>query len=173
MPLNIEIKAKIRDPQRQQALAAALATAPAEMLHQLDTFFCVPSGRLKLREMAPHRDELIFYDRQDLPGPKASSYSICQTETSDALRSLLAAALGVLGEVRKRRTVYLVGQTRIHVDEVKGLGAFLELEVVLRPGQSPDDGQRITAELMHQLGIDEGDLVPVAYIDLLMEREQR
>lgn len=79
----------------------------------------------------------------------------------------LSAALGVIGTVRKHRVLYLSGQTRIHLDDVEGLGDFLELEVVLDDGQSTAEAERIANDLMAQLGITGDDLVAVAYIDLL------
>ena len=83
------------------------------------------------------------------------------------LKAVLSAALGVRGVVRKQRTLYQVGETRIHLDEVENLGSFLELEVMLSPGQSEEQGVNIAADLMARLGIEESDLVNVAYIDLL------
>jgi predicted adenylyl cyclase CyaB len=69
--------------------------------------------------------------------------------------------------VRKKRHLYLVGQTRVHLDEVEGLGEFMELEVVLRPGQSDSEGQSITQDLMILLGVRQEDLLEGAYMDLL------
>ncbi len=86
MPVNIEIKARAHDPQRQEALAAALATAPAESLHQVDTFFLAPSGRLKLRQLSTERGQLIHYDREDIAGPKSSHFSLVETTEPAALR---------------------------------------------------------------------------------------
>jgi len=83
------------------------------------------------------------------------------------LHTVLAAALGVRGRVRKRRWLYLVGQTRVHLDEVEGLGRFVELEYVLRPGEAREDGFRVVADLQAQLGIEEQDLLDTAYLDLL------
>jgi adenylate cyclase class IV len=80
---------------------------------------------------------------------------------------VLAAALGVRGEVRKRRELVLVGQTRVHLDVVEGLGTFVELEVVLEAGQSDADGEAVARALLRELGLGEADLLPVAYIDLL------
>jgi predicted adenylyl cyclase CyaB len=83
------------------------------------------------------------------------------------LRDLLAGALGVHGEVRKRRKVYIVDQTRIHFDEVERLGSFLEVEVVLRPEQSIADGERIAASLRDELDVQKEELIQEAYIALL------
>ena len=85
----------------------------------------------------------------------------------DSLKNVLAQAFGVKGIVRKKRWLYWAGKTRIHLDDVEGLGTFMELEVVLDPGQSIEDGQETAANLMAQLGIDRSSLVEGAYIDLL------
>jgi adenylate cyclase class IV len=170
MGRNIELKARARDVERQRRLAVELSGGEGELLAQIDTFFVVPAGRLKLRELAPDRGELIHYHRPDSPGVKQSVYSIVPTSQPAALRDLLAGALGVAGAVRKRRRLYLVGQTRVHIDEVEGLGEFLELEVVLRPEQTASDGERIAAGLREALDIRDEDLVDRAYVDLLNEQ---
>ena len=74
---------------------------------------------------------------------------------------------GLRGVVRKRRELILIGQTRVHLDDVEGLGHFMELEVVMREGQSNEDGQQIAQGLMSELGIEESDLIACAYIDLM------
>ncbi len=171
MPTNVEIKARAADFEKQQSIAASLAGGGPQLIVQRDTFFHVPHGRLKLREFADGSGELIQYTRADQAAAKTSSYTRVETATPQRLRQTLAAALGVRGEVRKRRRLYLAGQTRIHFDEVEGLGQFIELEVVLRDGQSIDEGRQIAAALMIKLGIADTDLIEVAYIDLLAPRE--
>ena len=84
---------------------------------------------------------------------------------------MLAASLGVRGVVRKQRLLYLVGNTRIHLDQVEGLGDFLEFEVVLSENDTLEQGQSIATELMTKLGIEAADLIEGAYIDLLATRE--
>ncbi|MFN2187221.1 MAG: CYTH domain-containing protein, partial [Candidatus Promineifilaceae bacterium] len=79
----------------------------------------------------------------------------------------LESALGIRGIVRKRRWLYWVGNTRLHLDIVEGLGAFVELEVVLSTGQRIEEGEAIATSLMERLGISKGDLIEGAYIDLL------
>ncbi len=83
------------------------------------------------------------------------------------LRRVLELAYGIRGVVRKTRYLYLVGQTRVHLDDVEGLGRFMELEVVLEEGQSDADGQMVAEELMSALGVERGDLIDGAYMDLL------
>ncbi|XP_030815793.1 uncharacterized protein LOC115910093 [Camarhynchus parvulus] len=139
-----------------------------QVLLQTDTFFRVPRGRLKLRRTQDGRGELIFYERPDSASPKLSRFSITPTADPEGLQAVLSQSLGVLGTVRKERLLFLLGQTRLHLDRVQGLGDFLELEVVLRPEQSEEDGQRLARELLQELGIGEQDLISGAYLDLLL-----
>jgi adenylate cyclase len=168
MPANVEIKARVGDLSSLRDRVESFADGPAEVLDQEDTFFAVATGRLKLRDFGSGRGELIRYHRPDDSGPKTSEYTIAPTSDPLALRAILSSVLGVLGVVRKRRWLYFVGQTRIHLDRVEGLGDYLELEVVLRPGQPEDEGVVIAQDLMGRLGIAQEDLVEVAYVDLLM-----
>ena len=167
MPANIEIKAVADDLDRIRTVAVGIATEPGQMLHQVDVFFRVHGGRLKLRSFSAGSGELIYYERPDRPGARQSRYQIYATSQPQELRSLLAAALDETVIVKKKREVFLVGQTRIHLDEVDELGTFVEVEVVLKPGQSAAEGQQIVVDLMHKLGIEESDLVSCAYADLL------
>jgi len=167
MPANIEIKAVVRDFAALQQRAAALSDTPVEVIPQEDIFFVTAKGRLKLRLLAPGRAQLVYYERPDQGGPKRSNYHIFTTDNPEDLKTALSLALGVRGVVRKTRSLYMIGQTRLHLDEVEGLGNFMELEVVLRPGQSDADGRVIAGDLMAKLGILSADLVEGAYIDLL------
>jgi len=88
----------------------------------------------------------------------------------DSLERVLSAALGVCGIVDKERTLYMVGNTRVHLDRVEGLGDYVELEVVLQPGQSTEEGMEVARTLMETLRIEDEDLVEGAYLDLLWER---
>ena len=170
MPSNIEIKARVADPARQRELAARLARTPPTLLRQQDTFFPCAHGRLKLRQLSESRGELIAYQRADVVGTKQSDYLIYPTATPAALRATLASALGVGVVVTKTRLLFLVGQTRVHLDEVEGLGDFLELEVVLTEGQTAAEGHYIAREIMAALEVGEADLVDCAYADLLARK---
>lgn len=168
MKRNVEIKAKVADLAGVRRIVEGLADSGPMELEQEDTFFVCPRGRLKLRRFAGcFEAELIYYERPESSGPKESRYIVHPTADAEGLREVLAAAFDVRGVVRKRRAVYLVGQTRVHLDEVEGLGAFVELEVVLHAEQSASDGVTIARELMEKLGISAGQLIDRAYIDLL------
>jgi len=164
---NVEIKARIADLEAVERRAAALAGGGPRDLIQDDTFFHCDRGRLKLRQFAADRGELIHYHRPDQEGPRLSRFTIVPTAAPAALCALLADALGVAGRVRKRRRLYLAGRTRIHLDRVEGLGEFVELEVVLAAGDTVADGEAEARRIMQALGIDAGDLVRGAYVDLL------
>ena len=167
MPTNIEIKARVRDLRALQAIAENLSDTPCEVIEQQDTFFHTPAGRLKLRVLGPDLGQLIYYERGDTSGPKRSDYIVSRTSEPASLKAALSGALEVRGTVRKRRLLYWVGNTRVHLDEVEGLGSYMELEVVLGEDQPVDQGERIAAELMRKLGVSRTDLVEGAYIDLL------
>ncbi|KAM9203528.1 adenylate cyclase CyaB-like [Mergus octosetaceus] len=170
MRRNVELKARLRRAAAAARGAAERSGAAGTALQQEDTFFRVPAGRLKLRRYPDGRGELIFYERPDTAGPKLSQFSITPTDDPDGLEAVLARALGVLGVVRKQRLLYMVGQTRVHLDSVEGLGDFLELEVVLSEEQSVEHGERVARELMAELGVQDEDLVTGAYLDLLLAK---
>lgn len=167
MPSNIEIKARIADLPRTKVMVAAISDTPPHTLHQRDTFFRCVTGRLKLRELSAGGSELICYDRPSVTGAKQSDYEIAPVADPEVLKQVLRQSLGVTQVVEKTRLLYLIGQTRVHLDSVVGLGDFLELEVVLRPDQSPAEGQIIAADLMRRLGIHDSDLIATAYADML------
>jgi predicted adenylyl cyclase CyaB len=167
---NIEIKARVAGLDLVRARAASLTSVPSEILTQTDTFFVVAQGRLKVREFSDGSGELIAYSRPDQPGPKESVYTRFACHNARDLSTTLGLALTVRGTVVKQREVFLVGRTRVHLDEVEGLGCFVELEVVLREGEEIADGRREAGNLVRALEIPETDLVASAYIDLLAGR---
>ncbi len=170
MGRNIEIKARVRDSVSLRERIARVSDAPPVVFRQEDTFFHCANGRLKLRRTGRDDGEIIFYERDDAPGPKLSKYFCSPSSDPSSARALLDRAYGVLGIVRKTRSLYLVGRTRIHLDEVEDLGDFVELEVVLSDSEPIADGERVAKELMVELGIERSDLVDDAYIDMILRR---
>lgn len=173
MPRNIEIKARVAQPSRLLDDVLEIADRGPTVFAQDDTFFACPAGRLKLRMFSATEGQLIFYRRDDLEGPKLSEFVIASTAEPDAMRGLLTLAYGVVGRVKKTRTLCFVGATRIHLDDVEGLGHFLEIEVVLAPEQTIDQGQAIAEDLMQKLSIEPSKLVRKAYVDLLEDEHAR
>jgi glutamyl-tRNA synthetase len=167
MRRNIEIKAILRDRNAIVAAAAQRSDTGPETISQHDFFFRCTEGRLKLRVLEPGCGELIRYERDNVASARCSRYQIARTSDPDVLLDILTRTLGRLGEVKKTRILYLIGQTRVHIDQVEGLGDFLELEVVLGPDRTEAEGKRIAEELLRNLGIRNEDLIAQSYVDLL------
>lgn len=172
---NVELKCRCPDLEAVRRRAEALGARDAGLLVQRDTFFTGPLARLKLRVLHPgshaaggagERAELISYERPDREEARTSRYRIAPVERPDELAAVLEHALGACGEVRKQRRLYLLRSTRIHLDEVEGLGSFVELETVLS-GQSEEDGRAELSEIAGGLGIEAEERVAVPYVELL------
>ena len=172
MARNVEIKARIESIEALFPTAAALADSGPTTIHQDDTFFHCPNGRMKLRKLSDTAGELIFYQRADRAGPKESFYVRVPTTSPDSLREALALAYGVIGRVRKHRTLFMLGRTRIHLDRVAGVGDFLELEVVLADREPVETATVLAQEIMNKLNVSAGRLVSCAYVDLLAKAPQ-
>ena len=168
MARNIEIKARIENVATLKPLVAELASEGPLEIAQDDTFFTCANGRLKLRAFSNDSGELIFYRRVNQTGPKESFYLRSPTSSPETLRESLSLAYGQIGRIRKYRTLFLVGRTRVHLDRVEGLGHFLELEVVLVDDEPPSVGVREAGELMDRLGIQPEQLIEGAYLDLML-----
>ncbi|MFT7526429.1 MAG: adenylate cyclase class IV [Arenicella sp.] len=169
MAQNVEIKARANDFELQLLLAEKISVSPPETLVQLDTFFKVEHGRLKLREFPDSPAQLIFYQRSDVPGPKLSDYQITESQNPEGLKRILSEAYTIIATVAKTRRLMINGRTRIHIDQVKGLGNFIELEVALSEGESIAEGESEAKKLMDRLQIREQDLIAQAYVDLILE----
>ncbi|XP_072943132.1 uncharacterized protein [Epargyreus clarus] len=171
---NVEIKAKVHDYDKICSIAKDLSGGTPTLIKQDDTFYKVNDGRLKMRFYADSAATLVRYSRDDQDGPKLCNYELLEfskdtTESQKArlLDNMLKKCLGVRGRVVKERKLYMVGQTRVHIDTVEDLGHFMELEVVLRPDQTLEEGQAIAKDLQTKLGVHDEDLIKGAYVDLL------
>lgn len=162
---NIELKARLRDRGRALAVCEVLGAAAQGDIHQVDTYFPVPQGRLKLREATPGRTELVHYHRPDVEGPKGCDYTLESVQPS--IKALLRDALGLLAIVDKVRTLYLWENVRIHLDHVERLGDFIEFEAVLDDTHDDDDGHVKLQHLIAAFGIRDEDHLAVSYLDLV------
>ena len=167
-PRNLELKARQVDLNAARKAVQAIAevrTGGVEF--QVDTYFHVPHGRLKLREINEESATLISYERPDQAIARICSYHLVPVPDPNSMKAALVAALGLRGVVRKRREIYCWHNVRIHLDEVSGLGTFVELEAVL----VPDDDEKLAQERLNQLckviGIVPGDLLGQSNADLL------
>jgi adenylate cyclase class IV len=165
---NIELKAADPDPAASERACRALGAVDGGLLVQRDTYFAVERGRLKLREdVAAGTAELIFYLRAHADGTRASSYWRAPASEPGAWRDLLAAAHGISGVVGKRRRLFLHRNVRIHLDDVEGLGSFVELESVLAvPGAESREEARALAEAIAALGLAGRETFAAGYLEL-------
>jgi predicted adenylyl cyclase CyaB len=167
MPRNIEIKARVHNAERFQELVESISDSGPETIQQEDVVFRSPTGRLKLRKFVDGTAELIQYERPDTLSPTGSDYIKVEMGDPMGLQEALGRALGVRGVVRKERKLYRIDRTRIHLDRVEGLGDFMELEVMLEPGEASQPGTQVAEHLMARLGVSPSDLIEQAYIDLI------
>lgn len=167
MAQNLELKARCRSLGEAVRTIRSLGARDGGVLHQVDTYFTVPFGRMKLRHVRGGQTELIFYDRPSTAGQKGrwSSYLVYPVMQPGRLMASLSKSWPIRVVVRKRRRLALLQNARIHLDEVEGLGSFVEFEVLLtgRRGQT----QKLYHRLRSAFGIQRGDLIGGSYADLL------
>jgi adenylate cyclase class 2 len=168
---NIEIKAKCFHPEKVEAFLLANGARFVGLDHQKDTYFNVPTGRLKLRQ-GNIENSLIFYDRPDQSGPKHSSFLLSQVKDGPTEEQVLARALGVKVVVEKNRKIFFIGNVKFHIDEVPGLGSFVEIEAgnIHDPSLSVEKLHEQCAFYMQAFGIADADLINHSYSDMMLGR---
>jgi adenylate cyclase class IV len=163
---NLELKVRCPDLAAARETVRGFASGPTVEV-QTDTFFRVPHGRLKLRQIAGQEAVLIWYDRPDRGEARLSTYRLVPVPDPGQLGVTLTAALGVRGAVRKRREIYLWHNVRIHLDEVEQLGSFIEFEAVLTSAEDIPVSRERLEHLYRVLGVSPADHLAAAYADLL------
>jgi len=176
---NIEFKARLQNFARVHSILTTKRISLAATLRQTDTYFHAPTGRLKLREINDETAQLIFYQRPDRAEVKRSDYLIAPVASPSALCDVLGAAYGIRTVVKKTRELYLLPQQfgeyagraapdliRLHLDAVEGLGNFLEIEVILREGESPQIAEQEARFWLREFGMAPEDLLSGSYSDL-------
>lgn len=164
---NLEWKARLAEPAAVREAVGRLGARFAERQEQRDTYFRVPHGRLKLREIVGGPPLLIWYERPDRDQTRFSDYYLVPVVDAAMQRAALAAALGVRGEVHKHREIHLWHNVRVHLDEVVGLGCFVEFEAVLAGAADEAPSLRRLEELRVVLGIAAAAPMAGSYADLL------
>ena len=166
--LNFEFKARLNN---EQQVRAALKRLDARFIgtdHQIDTYFRVPSGRLKVRE-GRLENALIFYRRSNVRRARQAAVEMMLLPRRNSLRAILARSLGTLAVVDKRREIYFVKNVKIHLDRVRRLGKFLEVEAISRGG----DVKKIRSQarqFQKLFGITARDIVAESYSDLILAK---
>src|ERR1051326_1014007 len=163
---NIELKARCADLGAAEAAALRWGAAGAGVIIQTDTYFNVPKGRLKLREIQGGDGELIWYQRENRAQIRGSDYVVTPVPDPSTAREALGEALSIRGVVRKHRHLHLWRNVRIHLDKMEGLGTFVEFEAVLAVGDEEERSVEDVRELARQMGITPEDWVAESYSDL-------
>ena len=169
---NLEAKWQVSDLETVRARAERAGASFQWRRAQRDVFFAVTQGRLKLRVTDEGKAELIAYFRPDEPGRQASRYIIARVDEPEALLSALSSTVGVLAEVRKQRTLLLWRNVRVHLDEVEGLGTFVELESVVDADTPRDAAAANFEELASKLDLRPDKTVGKAYVDLVLANDR-
>jgi len=166
--INIEIKARTAERERIRDI---LKSKNADFIgtdHQVDTYFKVGSGRLKLRE-GNIENHLIYYEREDIRGPKKSSVTLYKNNAGSNLKEILIKSLGVLAVVDKHREIYFIENVKFHLDNVFQLGTFVEIEAIDKTGTIGNEKLLEQCNFyLNLFRIPEEDLMAVSYCDLLM-----
>ena len=172
MHINIEIKARSNNNNEIRKILTDRNARFVGTDHQIDTYFNVPTGRLKLRE-GNIENNLIHYCREDKAGPKQSEVNLYKSAPDSGLKQVLKRALGVLTVVDKRREIYFLENVKFHLDEVNGLGSFAEIEAIDTDGSIGREKLLEQCNYYLQLfGINEVDLLKESYSDMLLEKQK-
>lgn len=169
MRRNLELKVRYPDLERAARIIESLGAEYGGTIQQLDTYFHSQNGRLKLREYAQSEDDaqLIWYDRDDDPDICSSRYLLTQIREPAAFKESLRRSVGVLIEVRKARELYVWENIRIHLDDVAGLGRFIEFEAILFDNTGDEEGRHKLQNLCHHLQIEPDLYVGESYATLV------
>ncbi len=168
--LNIEIKAKHNNIAFVRDYLLAQNAQYIGKDHQIDTYFNTQTGRLKLRQ-GNIENALIHYDRADDAGPKKSVVTMMPVQDGEKLKAILQISNGIKVVVDKQREIYFIDNVKFHIDEVQGLGNFVEIEAIDKDGSLGISLlQKQCAQYIAALQIEETNLLQNSYSDMLMEK---
>ena len=171
MHVNYEFKARCNDIEKAEKLLLGLDPLFIGTDHQLDTYFNVPFGRLKLRE-GNIENALIHYYRTDTAGAKQSDVTLYNHQPDESLKGALTKALGIKIAVDKTRKIYFIGNIKFHLDRVKDLGSFLEVEAIDKDGSiGIETLKKQCSQYAQLLGVQGGDYIAGSYSDLLLAKK--
>ena len=170
---NIEIKARFTHQEEVRKILNSLNADFKGIDNQIDTYFNVPFGRLKLRE-GNIENHLIQYSRTDGKGPKQSDILLYKSTSKSSLKEILVKSLGILVVVDKQREIYFIDNVKFHIDKVKDLGNFVEIEAIDKnPGIGRDRLLKQCNLYMNLFKISQEDLIAVSYSDLLLKKRDK
>ncbi|MFA5010134.1 MAG: class IV adenylate cyclase [Patescibacteria group bacterium] len=166
----IEIKARTNQPDKIRETLKNLGADFRGIDHQIDTYFKVTSGRLKLRE-GNIENHLIYYQRPDQAGPKQSDVILLPTGPNSPIKAILTQSMGVLAVVDKHREIYFIDNVKFHIDQVVNLGSFMEIEAITNNDELTRD--QLLAQCEHYkklLEVTDSDLLEKSYSDMVLSQ---
>jgi adenylate cyclase class 2 len=169
--INFEFKARLRNEKHIRAVLKEHRAKSVGTDHQVDTYFCVPHGRLKVRE-GNIENALIFYERPNDQGARASKVQMLELPPENPVKLILSDALGVLAVVDKRREIYFVDNVKVHLDRVRGLGGFVEVEAISRTSSLTKVREQ-AGEFQRLFQIASEDFIGESYSDLMLAKTAR
>lgn len=168
---NIEIKATVTHPDNIRKILRQEQAKFIGVDFQTDIYFNVPHGRLKLRQ-GNIENALIFYDRRNEKGPKPSHITIQPLASGNNLLDILTQSLGILAEVKKEREIYFIDNIKIHLDNVEGLGNFVEIEAISRDNRQSESSLREQClQYINRFNIPEEDMISMSYSDMILAQK--
>lgn len=170
MPTNLELKAKLSNIKNAEKIAFEIGAKKHSVSTQIDTYFHIANGRLKVREINAKKFELIYYHRVNKAGDRYSDYTIVSLKEPRTVKGILTKILGQKVVVRKKRALYLFNNTRIHLDRVKELGSFIEFEVLVTKGKTQAESCMRT--LRREFSISQATIIAGSYSDLLFRKKR-
>ena len=170
MHINYEFKARCADINSLETILLQQGPRFAGRDRQLDTYFNVLHGRLKLRE-GTIENALIHYDRPDYTGAKQSNVTLYQHQPDRQLKECLVKSLGIKVTVDKQRRIYFINNVKFHFDEVEGLGSFVEVEAIDQDGSIGIEKLKEQCNVYaHLFNLRPEDFMAESYSDLLLAK---
>ncbi|MEO8665711.1 MAG: class IV adenylate cyclase [Ignavibacteria bacterium] len=166
MKKNLEIKCKLENYNLTKEKLNFL-TFSKSVEKQIDTYYNVSKGRLKLRVINDKKGFLIFYQRAEETVKRISKYTITRIINFKELNEILKTLFGINTIIKKKREIYIQKNIRVHLDTVKDLGSFLEIEVIYNDLNS---AKKQLDKLILLLGLSENDFIKNSYSDLLIKK---
>jgi adenylate cyclase class 2 len=171
--LNIEFKAMCNDLGAAEAILQQHNPFFKGTDHQVDTYFNVPNGRLKLRE-GNIENALIHYVRENTAGSKSSHILLYQHQPDNNLKAILTKALGIKAVVDKQRKIYFIDNVKFHFDTVKELGTFIEVEAIDKNGSIGKEKLQEQCDFYAGLlNVGQDNFLSDAYSDMIIEISNR
>jgi predicted adenylyl cyclase CyaB len=175
MRKNYELKVKLHNYDVAKWKAESYIKKFKDKQHffekQKDIYYYKVGGqRLKLRIINDKSGHLVYYDRKDTTEKRVSKYLLADTGNPIEMDRILKKFLKVQLIVNKEREIFTARNLRIHLDRIKGVGIFLEFEIIY---DSLDDAKEMMRNLMKHFQFKKSDFIKESYSDLVLKKKTK